>query len=315
MPPSVCSRAAPGPRQPPQSSRYRQPSRHTGKHTAARKLQHGWHLNPSTLLAFLRKSSVNIQSYHKQLLGFSGGEAQYPIDRPAGTSSRRLRIPAPMATSLPLRRGYWHGRGAPSGEAARAAGAARGNVSPQGRSQERAPTFRWAARGSTAPVPGPSALLRVEGPLKALPRAFLLRARKRPRCSRQRHGAAARRLSAHSRAERGASAWAVENRARAWPRVYVYVCVLVMYVCTQCESIPGSLFWRPRSTQRTAASASETGARGVATKIDPSARGLEKSALARPCVVTCVDISVARAGAKHLWRECSGFWRLARYCP
>jgi hypothetical protein len=252
---------------------------------------------------------VNIQSYRNQLLGFSGGEAQYPRDRPAGTSSRRLRIPAPMATSLPLRRGYWHGRGAPSGEAARAAGAARGNVSPQGRSQERAPTFRWATRGSTALVPGPSALLRAEGPLSALPRAFLLRARKRPRCSCPHHGAAAGRLSAHSRAERGASAWAVENRARAWPRVYVYVCVLAMYVCTQCESIPGSLFWRPRSTQRTAASASETGARGVATKIDPSARGLEKKRPLRGRVLSRVSTSAWREQAPSTSGESAAAFR------
>lgn len=214
-------------------------------------------LQKGTLLAFVRKSSAT-QSHRDRLAGSSGGEAQTHEPR-----SRALRIPRLLWLHIPsssqgvsARRAFLPAAKRRARLSLRAAKAARVW------SQERAPYHPglWTAAGGAPSVPGPRRPARGRGArLKAL-WAFLLRARKRPRCSLHNlelpRGASARR--AFRRAERGASAWAVENRARAWPRV-VCVC-MCRCLCVRrvvCVSILGSLFWRPRSTQQPAASASE----------------------------------------------------------
>lgn len=157
-------------------------------------------------------------------------------------------------------------------------------------------------------MPGPRRPTRGRGArLKAL-WAFLLRARKRPRCSLHNlelpRGASARR--AFRRAERGASAWAVENRARAWPRV-VCVC-MCRCLCVRrvvCVSILGSLFWRPRSTQQPAASASERMRSTVGCDKNRPQKdwGLEKWPLRglNTCVSSSAGASRRRSRVVFLW--------------
>jgi len=209
-------------------------------------------LQKGTLLAFVRKSSA----HRDRLAGSSGGEAQTHEPR-----SRALRIPRLLwLHPFIIAGGIGTANVPPSGEKARAAVAA-----------------RCQSREGVEPREGPLPSGFVDGCGRSA-----LRARAPPPYSGPR-GASARR--AFRRAERGASAWAVENRARAWPRV-VCVCMcqclcLRRVVCTTFRV--GSLFYRPRSTQRPAASASERRSTVGCDKNRPLDRlGTGKVAFARP---------------------------------